>query len=134
MDWGRATFHTRGAQHGPPFLEAFPYQIKAVVAYSDPAAGHTGMVYRAAGFAYLGTSEGTPLYRLPDGSVHHSRTLGHSFGTHSLAHFKANGLEVQTVPQEPKLVYVAFIDATWKDRLTRPILLYSALETHHAGH
>ena len=52
----------------------------------------------------------------------------------SLTHFKANGLEVHTVPQVPKLIYVAFIDATWKDRLTRPVLLYSALETHHAGH
>ena len=114
-------------------LRQWRASIKAVVAYSDPSAGHTGMIYRAAGFAYLGTSEGTPLYRLPDGSVHHSRTLGHSFGTHSLAHFKANGLEVQTVPQEPKLIYVAFIDPTWRDRLTRPILPYSALETNHAS-
>lgn len=107
--------------------------IKAVVAYSDPEAGHTGMVYRAAGFLYLGLSEAMPLYRLPDGSVHHSRSLGHSFGTHSLAHFVANGMPLETVPQASKFIYVALIDPSWMERLTRPVLPYSEVEARHAG-
>ena len=96
--------------------------IKALVAYSDPAAGHTGVIYRAGGFAYLGRSVGMALYRLSDGSVRHSRSVGHSFGTHSLAHFRALGIDVRPVPQSTKFVYAAFIDPTWRDRLTRPIL------------
>ena len=106
-------------------------KVKALVSYSDPEAGHTGTIYRAAGFAYLGRSEPMPLYRLPDGSLHHSRTLGHSYGTHSLKHFKARGVEIRSVPQAPKFVYVALIDPSWKDRLTRPILPYSSLEVDH---
>ncbi len=115
-------------------LRRWQPNIKALVAYSDPGAGHEGTIYRAAGFAYLGTSEAMPLYRLPDGTVHHSRTLAHSFGSHSLAHFQAHGVEVQTVPQAAKLVYVAFIDPVWRDRLTREILPYPVLEADHGGH
>lgn len=106
-------------------------QVKALVAYSDPEAGHIGTIYRAAGFAYLGRSYPMPLYQFPDGSVHHSRTLGHSFGTHSLRYFKAQGVDVHPVPQAAKFVYVALIDPTWRNRLTRPILPYSSLEVGH---
>ena len=105
-------------------LRRWQTSIKAIVAYSDPAVGHTGTIYRAAGFFHLGRSEAMPLYRLPDGSVHHSRTLGHSFGTHSLTHFKAHGIEVRTVRQAPKFVYVAFLDPTWRARLTRSVIPY----------
>ncbi len=109
-------------------------RIKVIVAYSDPMAGHDGMIYRASGFLYLGTSEAMPLYRLPDGTVRNSRSLGHGFGTHSLTHFKAKGVKVIPVPQAPKYVYAALIDPTWKDRLARPILPYSELETGDASH
>ncbi len=98
--------------------------VKAVVAYSDPLAGHTGMVYRAAGFLYLGESTAMPLYRLPDGTIHHSRSLGHAFGTHSIRHFKAHGVEVELVKQAPKHIYVALIDPSWRIRLTRPEFPY----------
>ena len=114
-------------------LRRWQTSIKAIIAYSDPTAGHDGTIYRAAGFAYLGTSEAMPLYRLPDGRVHHSRSLGHSFGTHSLAHFKARGIEVRPVPQAPKFIYVALIDSTWRDRLTRPVLPYSEVEAGNAS-
>ena len=98
--------------------------IKAIVAYSDPAAGHTGIVYRASGLLYLGESVSMPKYRLPDGSVHHSRTLSHWAGTHSLKWFRSHGINVELVPQTPKLTYVALLDPLWRDRLTRPVLPY----------
>ena len=102
--------------------------IKALVAYSDPSVGHLGVIYKAAGFAFLGHSDPTPLYRLPDGSLHHPRTLGHRFGTRSLAHFKESGFEVQAVPQVPKNIYVFFLDPSWRDRLTRSISPYPTSE------
>ena len=98
--------------------------IKALVAYSDPAAGHTGCIYRAAGFLYLGRSDGTPVYRLPDGSVRHSRSLSQTFGTHSRKHFQAHGVPLQVIPQPAKLTYVALVDPAWRSRLTRPVLPY----------
>ena len=114
-------------------LRRWQSSIKAIVAYSDPTAGDDGTIYRAAGFAYLGTSEAMPLYRLPDGRVHHSRSLGHSFGTHSLAHFKAQGIEMRPVPQTPKFIYAALIDPAWGERLTRPVLPYSQGEAGNAS-
>ena len=92
-------------------------QIKAVVSYSDPMAGHDGCIYRAAGFLYLGKSSATPLYRFPDGTVHRSRTLGHAFGSHSLKHFARHGVSVEVVPQEAKHTYVACLDSSWRSRL-----------------
>jgi hypothetical protein len=98
--------------------------IKALVAYSDPAAGHTGCIYRAAGFLYLGQSQGMRIYRLPDGSVRHSRSLSQTFGTHSWKHFQAHGVPLQVIPRAAKLTYVALVDPAWRSRLTRPILSY----------
>ncbi len=100
--------------------------VKALVAYSDPSAGHNGMIYRAAGFLYLGESEATPLYRFTDGSVHHSRTLGYRFGSRSLRHFESHGVHLELVAQERKLIYVGFIDRAFRNRLTRPVQRYPA--------
>ena len=94
------------------------------MAYSDPGVNHDGTIYRAAGFHYLGLSEAMSLYRLPGGSVHHSRSLGHSFGSHSIQHFRGHGVDVELVPQQPKHIYVALIDRSWRERLTRPVLPY----------
>jgi len=102
--------------------------IKAVVAYSDPGAGHTGTIYRAAGLIYIGESMAMPMYRLPDGSLHHSRTLSHNYGTHSRKHFAAHGIKVDRVEQMPKHTYVALIDPAWRDRLARPVVPYPTKE------
>ena len=112
-------------------LRRWQTSIKAIVAYSGPGAGHDGTIYRAAGFAYLGKSEAMRIYRFPNGSVFHSRTVSHKFGSHSVAHLRARGVEVQPVPQAPKFIYAAFIDPAWRDRLTRPILPYSEVEVVH---
>jgi len=102
--------------------------IKAVVAYSDPAAGHTGIIYRAAGFLYLGPSQATPLYSLNGGRPRHSRSLSHSFGSHSIKHFKAHGVEVELVEQSAKHTYIALVDPSWRERLARPVLPYLTLQ------
>ena len=109
-------------------LRRYQSTVKAVVAYSDPNAGHTGTIYRGAGMLYLGMSTAMALYRRPDGTVHHSRSLGHSYGTHSLKHFESHGLKVELVKQMPKHTYVALIDPDWRDRLNRPVLAYPAKE------
>ena len=105
-------------------LRRWQNTARAIVAYSDPMAGHDGAIYRAAGFLYLGLSESMPVYRLPDGTIHHSRSLSHCFGTHSLKYFRATGIPVDAVPQEPKFLYVTFVDPKWRDRLLSPALPY----------
>ena len=82
-------------------LRRWQNTAKAVLAYSDPTAGHDGAIYRAAGFAYLGTSEATPLYRLPDASIHHGRSIGHGFGTRRLKYVMTTGVAVCTVTRAP---------------------------------
>lgn len=99
-------------------------RIKAVVAYSDPQAGHDGGIYRAAGFLFIGQSEGVPQYRAGDGKTVHSRTLSHGAGTHSVRFFREHGIEVEVVPQNPKWTYVALVDGAWRFRLTSPVLPY----------
>ena len=98
--------------------------IKAILAYSDPAAGHTGVIYRAANFVFLGESSATPLYRLPDGKSHHSRSLGQVFGSHSVPYLRGQGLAVEVIHQIPKLTYVYLLDKAWSNRLTRPARPY----------
>jgi hypothetical protein len=107
--------------------------IKAIVAYSDPLAGHTGTIYRASGLLYLGESTAMPRYKLPDGSVHHSRSLSHSYGTHSRKHFASFGVEVELIQQAPKHTYVALLDPSLRSRLTRPVIPYPTKERTHGN-
>lgn len=99
-------------------------QLRALVAYSDPAAGHDGAIYRAAGFLFLGRSEAMPFYSVAGAQPVHSRTLSHRAGTRSTKFFAAHGVRVEAVSQVHKLTYVALIDRSWRDRLTRPPLPY----------
>lgn len=93
-------------------------QVKALIAYSDPAAGHTGGIYRAAGWLFLGESEAQPLMRLNGGPARHLRSIGSMLNSHSGRYFRSRGLDVEMVRTIPKLRYVKLIDETWRSRLT----------------
>ena len=109
-------------------LRSHADSVKAVVAYSDPAVGHSGAIYKATGFLYLGESEAMPSYRLESGKVYHSRTLSHAFGTHSLSYFRDRNIKVELVPRARKLIYVTLIDPAWRTRLGRAVLPYPTKE------
>ena len=98
--------------------------LKFLVSYADPAMGHRGGIYQAAGWLYTGLSQATTLIDLGDGVPRHSRTVGHAFGTHSIRHFEAHDIPVRTVQQEPKHRYLRFIDSSWRERLRVPVLPY----------
>lgn len=99
-------------------------QVKFLVSYADPSAGHLGIIYQATGWVYTGLSEAMPLYDLGDGKARHSRSLSHAFGTHSLLHFERHGVAVRLVPQAAKHRYVYFLDPSWRLRLLTPVLTY----------
>jgi hypothetical protein len=102
--------------------------IKFLLAYSDPAMGHLGTIYQAAGWIYTGLSSATPLYDIGDGKARHSRSIAQVLGSHSIEHFPQYGLEVKLVPQEPKHRYIYFIDRSWRSRLEVPVLPYPKRE------
>ncbi len=108
-------------------------QVKFLVSYADPSAGHAGGIYQATGWLYTGLSENMPLYDLGDGKVRHSRSLSHAFGSHSLKHFEAHGVPVRVVPQAAKHRYVYFLDASWRPRLKPSVLPYPKREVLNEG-
>jgi hypothetical protein len=102
--------------------------VKFLVSYADPSAGHVGTIYQATNWLYTGLSGAMPYYDLGDGVARHSRSLSHAFGTHSLKHFKINGVDVKVVPQCGKHRYVYFIEPGWSNRLDVPLLPYPRKE------
>jgi hypothetical protein len=98
--------------------------LKFLVAYADPAQGHLGIIYQATGWLYTGLSQPTPLYDLGDGRQHHSRSLGHVFGSHGLAYLLRQGVPVRLVPQQAKHRYLYILDPSWRSRVRAPVLPY----------
>ena len=98
-----------------------------VFSYSDPAAGHVGTVYQASNWLYTGLSQATPLYSLAGETPRHSRSFSHSFGTRSVSHFAGLGVPLHKVPQTQKHRYVYFLGASYRERLTVPVLPYPKL-------
>lgn len=105
--------------------------LKFLITYADPGAGHTGTIYRATGWIYTGTSTATPFYDVGLGPVH-ARTLTEKLGTRSKRYLAKQGLEVRRVPQQAKHRYLYFLDKSWRERLKVPSLPYPK-ETRAGG-
>ena len=99
-------------------------RLKFVLAYADPSVGHVGTIYQATGWLYTGVSSATPRYDLGDGILRHSRSLGYSFGSHSVRLFKSSGVHIKAVTQSPKHRYIQFLDPSWRERLLVVVLPY----------
>ena len=106
--------------------------LRFVVSYADPRAGHWGTIYAAGGWLYLGLSEGSALYSLDGGAPQHSRTVAQIHGTHSLVYLRRQGIDVVVVHQEPKHRYLFLLDPELRDRLTVPIQSYPKKEVTDA--
>ena len=103
-------------------------QVKFLLSYADRSRGHVGGVYQATNWLYTGLSEAMPLYDVGDGHLHHSRSLSHAYGTHSVAHFAHHGVDVRRVPQQRKHRYVYFLDPAWRSRLKVHVLPYPKVD------
>ncbi|MBN4064106.1 DNA methyltransferase [Dehalococcoides mccartyi] len=102
--------------------------LKFVLTYADPSAKHMGVIYQASNWIYIGESQPMSLLDFGDGVHRNARTVGHQLGTHSLKHFRKNGLNVTRVPQAPKHRYIYFLDKTWRSRLKPEQLAYPKKE------
>ncbi len=92
-------------------------RIRFIVSYADPSHGHLGTIYQATGWIYTGLSEGMPLFDIGDGKPRHSRSLSHSFGSHSMKHFENFGVRVRVVAQSRKHRYFYFLDSKLQPKL-----------------
>ena len=107
--------------------------LKFVVTYADPSSSHIGTIYQATNWLYTGLSSATPLYDIGDGILHHSRSLAHGLGTHSIRYLVSQGISVKTVPQMAKHRYIYFLDQFWRSCLTVPVLPYPKKESDIDG-
>jgi hypothetical protein len=98
--------------------------LKFILAYSDPAVGHLGTIYQATNWLYTGLSSATPLYDIGDGILHHSRSLAHQLGSHSIRYLTSQGINAKTVSQSAKHRYIYFLNKAWSPRLNVPGLPY----------
>lgn len=98
--------------------------LKFLLSYADPSRGHVGTIYQATGWLYTGLSQRTALIDIGDGQVHHSRSLGHRFGTHSVKHFRKHGVDAFTVPQERKHRYLYLLDRSLRASINTAVLPY----------
>ena len=92
-------------------------RIRFLVSYADPAQGHIGTIYQATGWVYTGLSEAMPMFDIGDGKPRHSRSLSHTYGSHSVKHFESCGVKVRVVPQSRKHRYFYFLDTDFQGKL-----------------
>lgn len=102
--------------------------IQWVVSFADGAQCGDGTIYRAAGFSLTGLRRNTSMIRLDDGSVVARKSLDD--------HISADGRYLSAIARERgikpidgyQLKYVYFLHPTAKERLTVPILPFSAID------
>ncbi|MGD0343616.1 MAG: DNA methyltransferase [Acidimicrobiales bacterium] len=93
-------------------------QVRALVSYADPAAGHTGTIYQAAGWTYLGMSPPGRYLDLGDGEPRHPRSVFSAYGTNRPACLRKMGLAAKSVLVGGKHRYCLVLDQSWAWRLT----------------
>ena len=123
-------------------------QIKWVISFSDGTQCGDGTIYRASGFCLTGINESKNLVRLPNGEVVHKMTLesnptsprkelgGRSYyeltgGKYNLSAYRdaVGGVNIPGY----QLRYIYFIDKSYKEKLTVPILPFSEIDKLGAG-
>jgi len=108
-------------------------EIKALISYSDPSAGHKGTIYQATNWLYQGRGTDDYIYVLNGKNVH-PRTVGDRFGTRSFSKLKSisdvrlSSLQKVMVPTKYRYIYI--LEQNKKERkliinsLKRSILPY----------
>lgn len=96
-------------------------QIKWVVSFADGAQCGDGTIYRASGFYLTAINKNSTMVRLPDGTVaaNHGTSKLDLTGAKPISGFQ--------------LRYIYFIDKSYKERLTVPILPFSDIDKMGAG-
>jgi hypothetical protein len=90
-------------------LKKYSPLVKLIVSYADSEQGHTGVIYQATNWYYVGSSVDTNI--IVNGKRYHRRSLGSKYGTNSVNKLKTLGLNVgDVVKTKPKHKYIYPID------------------------
>jgi hypothetical protein len=107
--------------------KAYPH-IEWIISFADGTQCGDGTIYRASGFLLTGIKENKTILKMPGGSVVADKTLNNSnyiLKGQSAGYWKKNG----ATPLEGfQLRYVYFLNPSARDRLTVPVLPFSAIE------
>jgi hypothetical protein len=90
---------------------------KLLLSYADPAVGHVGTIYQATGWRYLGQTGVETYIRLPDGRLHHKRSIYSCYGSNNIAHLRATGVDACPEFVGGKYRYAYVLDRAWEWRL-----------------
>jgi len=126
-DWLPRNGESRAIAYALRLLRTTYPQIKWVISYADATQCGDGTIYRASGFLLTQINPNKTLLRMPDGSVVANLSLDW--------YVSPNGRRMSSVAKENgatpldgfQLRYVYFLDPTWRERLTCPVLPYSAI-------
>jgi len=105
-------------------------QVKWVVSFADATQCGDGTIYRASGFLLTGIKENNQIWRLPDGTTVSRTTMtkaqhvSRTGGAASMSAVIADG--GKPIPGY-QFRYVRFIDPTWADRLTVPVIPFDQI-------
>jgi len=98
-------------------------RVRALMSYADPAAGHIGTIYQAAGWRYLGQSQAGRYLDLGDGP-RHPRSVFSAYGTNRPSCLRKMGFPARSVLVGGKHRYCLVLDESWAWRLTAEQLPY----------
>ena len=98
--------------------------IEWVVSFADACQCGDGTIYRAAGFDLVDIKKNKTMLRLPDGTIVADKTLN-SDPVRNTSYWRARG--AKSLPGF-QIKYVYFLNPAARERLTVPILPYSAIE------
>tara|TARA_R110000764_G_C10983664_1_gene380557 strand:- start:343 stop:1110 length:768 start_codon:yes stop_codon:yes gene_type:complete len=107
-------------------------QIKWIISFSDGTQCGDGTIYRASGFYLTSIKKNTQMLRMPNGDVVAKKSLDSHIVNGKFGAVAAR--EAGAKPLEGfQLRYVYFIDKSYKERLTVPILPFSEIDKRGAS-
>lgn len=103
--------------------------IKWILSFADGAQCGDGTIYRAAGFVLTGIKKNGQILRMPDGSTVAKKSLDNPNHTTAAGVFGSRAaLDAGAVPLAGyQFRYLAFLDPTWRDRLTVPVIPFDSI-------
>jgi hypothetical protein len=103
-------------------LKRLKPSIKWIVSYADPKAGHSGIIYQATNWVYIGLTGKTEYYII-DGQRKHTKTLNDR--VRSRKNLKQIfGNRISTERTIGKHCYLYFLDKEYQKYLVKPIKPY----------
>ena len=127
-DWLPRNAESRALSVAARILATAYPALDWILTYADCTQCGDGAIYRAAGFWLTAVKRNTTLLRMPDGSVVADKTLNNHIAPDGARGSKAARAAGATPLRGFQLRYIKGLRPGVKERLTVPILPYSALD------